>query len=170
MYRNFAAVTICVTASLAILADGEKHAAQAAQLEQPDGPAHRAEEEAETNAGFIAADSPPEDYGGGSYRAEFDSGYGRPMTRVLGSGGSVRAALAREGTGGVAQMTAPTGYGVGGITDEQLAQMSDAERAALEELLRGDGPPGSAADRRNQASNLRQASLARSGAANSDDF
>ena len=113
MYRHFAVMTLVVTTGLAMFADGENRQAQATQVDRPaPRPAVPA---------TIATASPTQQSAGGwGAESEFDSGFGKPMERLISGAGSVIPDLD--------EIAAP------GYSPEYLASLSEEER---ELLLRG---------------------------------
>lgn len=123
LYRHFAFVTLALTASLAMFADGESHEAQASavQTEKPKAAARPAAftspnsaQDVDTAARAFARDM----------SADFDNSFGQPMARIAGGG-----AIADEATAPAA------------VTPEAMANLTAAERELLLRQLREAGLP-----------------------------
>jgi hypothetical protein len=151
LYRHFALVTVLLTGSVAMFADGENREAAAAQVEQREDPAAPSQQTlaaparpkprnaAERHQGFVQS---------GGFDG-FDASFGRPMDKAVGSLATYTNRLGPEG--------AQTGY-----SETYLASLDPVERKLLLDELEQDGmlAPG---ERERKAAALVAASEARSG-------
>lgn len=157
MYRHFALVTVAVTASIAMFANGENREAVAAQIAQ-----HRKETQVRppsapqfgTPTVSRAARQRPEF---ADDLEVFDGTFGRPTTRTVAH--FTHGALAKD----VAVQASYAGY-----SEEYLASLSEDERALL---LKGLADQGmlTPAERSRKSAALNAASLRRSGASQEAD-
>jgi hypothetical protein len=126
MYRHFAVITLILTFSLAMFADGENRETVAAEAQpqrpvQPAQPPHfTTAHELDTQARAFARDM----------SADFDNSFGRPMERLVGSRG-----------GGLVSEEPPVAAPQTGYSSEYLASLSQAEREQLLSQLREAGLP-----------------------------
>ena len=165
IYRNFAAVTLCATAVLAIFADSEGRQAHAASPPEASRPALASSEPAAEPR--YAAE---EDFSSG----ELSGGFGSEFSFAGDNHGSwgmdvhssdLSYVEADQAAGKPA--LAPGSYGPGGLRPEELARLTEEERQALE--LLGKANANNAAVRQQEIARLRRASLARSGSSASDE-
>lgn len=164
IYRNFAAVTLCATAVLAIFADSEGRQAHAASLPDTNPPA-RTEPAAEPR---YAAE---EDFSSG----DLGGGFGSEFSLAGGGHGTLSTDMhfsdwshVETPNEAARQSVAPGSYGPGGLSPEELARLTEEERRALEML--GQVSASNSAARQQEIARLRRASLARSGSDTSDDL
>ena len=156
MYRHFALVTVALTAGVAMFADGENREARATQVEE------RAEPGAAPQQGAAKVAEPAIARGTRRLRhrfaqemGEFDTSFGAPMDRALGSLGTYTAEMVSE----VAQA---------GYSDAYLSSLGGEERDLLLEGLAREGLL-SQDERERRSAALIAASEARSGAPSADD-
>ncbi|AKM07113.1 hypothetical protein [Pelagerythrobacter marensis] len=153
VYRHFAVITVCLTATLAIFADGENRSAMAEELDARDEHTALKQEEAEKygKPRLIATSHDRPRNTGGGFDADGGGEFGAPMDD-LGSD---------QGSGYVPPSRATTQVGLGidyaalGLTQAQFEALSQAERDALLQQLR--------AQRTRQARSLLERSAARGG-------
>lgn len=151
MYRHFALVTVALTASVAMFADGENREAAAAQIEEPEAPAPAQQDLApppkptatrrarERHEAFVQS---------GGFDG-FDPSFGMPMDRAMSSLGAYANQLMPEAT-------------QAGYSEAYLASLDPEERALLIGGLEQEGmlAPG---ERERKTAALIAASEARSG-------
>jgi hypothetical protein len=152
MYRHFALVTVLLTASIAMFADGENREAAAAQIED------RPEPQPTRPDAVLQPPAPRENRDTASRRARFvdsngfngfDPSFGAPMDKPMGSLATYARRLAPE----IAQA---------GYSDTYLASLSAEERDLLSDGLEQEGML-SPAERERKTAALVAASEARSG-------
>ena len=155
MYRHFAVVTVLLTATLAMFADGENRELAAASIEQHQRDAElRRISAARVGNARLEISKPSSgggiDEGGG----EFDPSYGKPMIASA-SGSSVAPAAPRKAVGGprVAIPGYPAAY-INSLSDDEYQQLLASMREA---------GMMSAQSRQAQAKKFAQASAQRSG-------
>lgn len=159
IYRHFAVVTVVLTAGVAILADGERRAALAEEIEVRE---QRNELEIASQEKFgkpkLVKKTPQ---GGGSFGS--DSGdFGDPMDDHGSSGsGYVPADLWSSGDSGPV-------YSRLGLTEAQWAALSEDQRAALRRKADEEAARARTAERRDQVDRLLGASARRAGVASDD--
>jgi len=168
MYRHFAAVTLCATAVLAMLVDSEGRQAHAASPQGASKPpvasaepatVPRFAQEEEFSLGDLA----------GGFGSEFSfagGGHGRLAPDMHFSDWS----QVEPGSEPAKRSIAPASYGLGGLSPEELARLSQEEREALEMLSKASNARNNSAARWQEIARLRRASLARSGSDTSDDL
>jgi len=149
LYRHFAIVTVALTASLAMFADGEGREAQAAQAlrQQPTAPVAPATFE-------LAAENEDEDSGGWSDDGDFGGGFAAPVAIGFDS--------ADSGIMPELDTLEALGY-----SPDYLAELNDKERALLLQGLRENGMLTPDIRRRRSAA-LEAASGRRSGSSSSE--
>ena len=155
MYRHFALVTVALTAGVAMFADGENREARATQVEERAEPGAAPQGAAKVAEPAIARGTRRLRHRFEQEMGEFDTSFGAPMDRALGSLGTYTAEMASE----VAQA---------GYSDAYLSSLGADERDLLFEGLAREGLL-SQDERERRSAALIAASEARSGAPSADD-
>ena len=166
IYRNFAAVTLCATAVLAIFADSEGRQAHAASPPDANPPALATAEPAAEPRYAAEEDFSSGELGGG-FGSEFSFAGGGQGTWGMDVQPRDLAYVEADHAAGKPAL-APGSYGPGGLNPEELARLTEEERRALEMLTKASADH--TAVRRQEIARLRRASLARSGSGSSDDL
>jgi hypothetical protein len=171
-YRHFAAVTVAITAALAILADGENRRTIA------DGVDTRIAQRRETariERAQVAKFGKPKlvrrqtprsgDWGIGGYGDAFDASYGTPGDRTAEYARTAAVWRGRTGSEG----KVPGAYAPYGIAQADWEAMSEQEREAWMRKMQSRSAPVSAEQRARDIESLMAASAERSGATAFDD-
>jgi hypothetical protein len=148
MYRHFAIVTVALTASLAMFAEGEISEVAGAQPVQARPPVAAPPVALQT----AAPTSPADDDGWGS--GDFDASFGSPMEMLSGGGGS-------------SVIPDLDAIGAPGYSSEYLASLSEEERQLLLQGLQENGMLEPEI-RRQRTASLDAASSRRSGSASTE--
>lgn len=159
IYRHFAVVTVVLTAGVAILADGERRAALAEEIEARE---QRNELEIASQQKFgkprLVKKTPQ---GGGSFGSDSGS-FGDPMDDPgSSSSGYVPANLWFSGG------STPVYHRLG-LTEAQWAALSEDQREALRRKAGEEAARARTAERRDQVDRLLEASTSRAGVASDD--
>lgn len=154
LYKHFAAVTILMTAAIAMFADEDQRAAaeQSQELAEPSRPTARS-----TPAYGEARMTRSQPEVQGSFGSENDGGYGAPM---MGTGGGNRSSVARRAVN-TSRQPLPN------MTPEEVAALSEEEYERLRALYVAAGAIEDT-DRSAQLSEIEAASARRSGHRGSD--
>lgn len=165
MYRHFAAVTVAITVTLGIFANGEGRQAFADEVDQQIAERHEAARVADAQVAKFGKPKLIErssrrgsDWGFQGYGDSFDNDYGKPIDgSSVGSAPAVRA--------GRVSPTAkvPGAYAPYGISQAAWQAMSDEEREAFLSSRTKPQPAVSAEQHQRQVEGLLAASAARAG-------
>lgn len=154
LYKHFAAVTVVLTAAIAMFADEDQRAV-AEQAEERAAPSTPSARSTPAYGDARLTRSQPETPG--SFGSEFDSGYGEPMMEA---GGDNRSSLARRAVS-TSRQPLPN------MTPEEVAALSQDEYERLRALYVAAGAIEDT-DRSAQMSEIEAASARRSGHRGSD--
>lgn len=155
MYRHFAVITVALTLTLALFADGENRQAVAEEVERVERENELARAEAEKLGAPKLFRRAPEQSGGGSFGPDTDASYGAPMD----NGGGNVTRVQRS-----ASMPVTSGELIDlGLSEEELAALTPEQLEELLEQLRASRQAASSAERESQVARLLDRSRSRSG-------